>query len=152
MENNTCEKLNLRQLKYQYLAVICGQIELVIYNFIQLNWLTITVNLVTFCQGFSLGWVTPTLQILQSENSPLESGPITLEETILLGVLPAVGGLAGTLLFSILSNYLGRIVSISLLIFPNMVCTCWSSYCNQFRENYTILLFFTLCDRPSGSF
>ncbi|XP_037050237.1 facilitated trehalose transporter Tret1-like [Bradysia coprophila] len=99
MENS--EKLNFGQVKYQYLAVVC-------------------VNLVSFCQGFSIGWVSPSLQVLRSENSPLDSGPITLLETILLGAIPLLGGFIGIVLFSILTNHFGRITTITLLAFPNM--------------------------------
>lgn len=80
------------------------------------------MNLVTFCHGYNFGWVSPSLQILQSENSPLPSGPITTHQTMLIGVLSPIGGLIGTILFSALSHYLGRINSISLLALPNMVC------------------------------
>ncbi|XP_037050226.1 facilitated trehalose transporter Tret1-like isoform X2 [Bradysia coprophila] len=95
------EKLNFSQLRYQYIAVIC-------------------VNMLGVSQGYSIGWVTPSLQILRSENSPLESGPITLLETTLLGFLPCVGSFFGTILFSIISKHLGIIASITLLSIPNM--------------------------------
>ncbi|XP_037050236.1 facilitated trehalose transporter Tret1-like [Bradysia coprophila] len=95
------EKLNFSQLRYQCLAVIC-------------------VNMLSLSQGYSGGWVTPSLQILRSENSPLESGPITLLETTLLGVLPCIGSLFGTILFSIISKHLGTIATMTLLAIPNM--------------------------------
>lgn len=81
----------------------------------------ISVNLVTFCHGFNFGWVSPSLQILQSENSPLTTGPITTQQTMLIGVLSPIGGLIGTIMFSILSHYIGRVNALSLLAFPNMV-------------------------------
>ncbi|XP_037050252.1 uncharacterized protein LOC119084392 [Bradysia coprophila] len=95
------EKLNISQLKYQYIAVIC-------------------VNLLSLAQGYCVAWVTPLFQLLRSDNSPLDSGPITLLETTLLGLLPCVGSFLGTILFSIISSHLGRITSITLLVIPNM--------------------------------
>ncbi len=80
------------------------------------------VNLVTFCQGYNSGWLSPSLQTLQSaEKSPLVSGAITTQQTMLLGILSSVGGLIGTIMFSSLSHYLGRVNSIRLLAFPTWV-------------------------------
>lgn len=121
MTQTLIEKLNFKQLKYQYLAVFCGEKN----TFIKIPLLTqnkILVNIVCFCQGFAIGWVSPSLDLLQSENSPLQGGPMKLCETMLIGILPPVGALIGIILLSILSKHLGCITLISLLAFPNMVC------------------------------
>lgn len=121
------EKLNFSQLKYQYLAVICGEIRIIpSIKLLTIRLLTpqnpfSLVNLLSFSQGYCIGWVTPTLKILRSESSPLHSGPITLLETTLMGFLPCLGAFLGTIIFSIISNHLGRIASITLLAIPNMV-------------------------------
>ncbi|XP_037034690.1 facilitated trehalose transporter Tret1-like [Bradysia coprophila] len=106
MDNNlpekTEEKAKFSKVKYQYVAAFI-------------------VNLVTFCQGFNSGWLSPSLQTLQSEDSPLNSGPITTQQTMLLGILSSIGGLIGTIIFSSLSHYLGRINSIRLIAFPSLI-------------------------------
>lgn len=84
------------------------------------------MNICSFCYGFSIGWISPSLETLKSVSSPLEGGPITLNEIALLGVLPSVGALFGTILVFVLSNVLGRITPIiSLLAFPNLVMYLW---------------------------
>lgn len=65
-----------------------------------------------------LGWLSPVLPLLQSAESPLESGPLTVEQTSWVGCLICVGGLFGNYIYIFLSNKIGRKTAINLLAFP----------------------------------
>lgn len=68
-----------------------------------------------------MGWLSPYLPLLQSDSSPLTTGPISLEETSWIGAILCLGGVVGNSSFGFLCNWIGRKRAITLLAFPNMV-------------------------------
>ncbi|XP_058819309.1 facilitated trehalose transporter Tret1-like [Topomyia yanbarensis] len=78
------------------------------------------VNIINFAHGAALGWVSPFLPLLQSEESPLDTGPVTVEQGSWIGSILCLGGLAGAIIYGYLSEKLGVKKCISYLIIPNM--------------------------------
>jgi len=94
--------IKFNQVRYQYIIVF-------------------GVNIISFCHGFAVGWLSSAVPILKSDETPLLSGPMTLEQTMMLGGLYPLGGFLGNCVFAVLVNYFGRITSMSFLAFPNIV-------------------------------
>lgn len=79
------------------------------------------VNIISLCHGFAVGWLSAAVPILKSEDTPLQSGPLTVGQTMWLGGVYPLGGFVGNCIFGLLVNYFGRITSMSLLALPNFV-------------------------------
>jgi len=79
------------------------------------------VNLLALGYGTIIGWSSPFLPVLQSYDSPLKSGPITLDETSWIGSLISVGSIFGTILFGWITerfgtNIAGYVNSLPLIV------------------------------------
>lgn len=87
-------------------------------------------NLVQLGYGISMGWLSMALPLLQSNESPLESGPITTEEISRTGSIIMLGALFG----NFLSGYIVRVAGAKNLIFllgiPQTVSICYLQYKN----------------------
>lgn len=79
----------------------------------------ITINIMAFAHGISVGWISPYLSLLRSENSPIDS--IGDLEISYLGALLCVGGFIGTILYGYMSETVGRKFSSIALAFPDIV-------------------------------
>ncbi|GAB0092713.1 hypothetical protein DMENIID0001_077420 [Sergentomyia squamirostris] len=77
-------------------------------------------NCVGIIYGITIGWASPSIPLLQSENSPLLSGPITEEQGSWINSIMCVGGLAGTVFFGWMGDYFGRKWSLYLVAFPQI--------------------------------
>ncbi|XP_055375842.1 uncharacterized protein LOC129608384 [Condylostylus longicornis] len=91
-------------LKYQRYAAVC-------------------VNIMSMAYGTVAGWSSPSFLILESDESPLESGPITPDETSWIGSISCIGGLIGNFLFGWLADRFGRKASMLMVLIPIM--TSW---------------------------
>lgn len=60
-----------------------------------------------FSHGCIIGWVAPALTILSSDKTPLESGPITVEEQSWIGSMNCVGAIFGTFMFGCFTGFMG---------------------------------------------
>ncbi|CAO1413721.1 unnamed protein product [Diamesa hyperborea] len=78
-------------------------------------------NLLAFSYGASCGWNSPSIPILESDDSPLNSGPVTSEESSIIGSILCLGGLVGTLLFGWLMERIGRKISICITAIPQAI-------------------------------
>lgn len=58
--------------------------------------------------GLLMGWCSPSLPILLSKNSPLEIGPITVDEASLIASIYCLAGALGAFVFGVAINYTGR--------------------------------------------
>lgn len=76
------------------------------------------VNVFILSYGTIIGWPSAALLILQSDASPLESGPISVEETSWIGAIMCVGGLLGNIVFGWISDKLGRKKALIIAAFP----------------------------------
>uniref|UniRef100_T1GYC1 Major facilitator superfamily (MFS) profile domain-containing protein n=1 Tax=Megaselia scalaris TaxID=36166 RepID=T1GYC1_MEGSC len=76
-------------VKNQYLATICANIMALSYG--------------AFC-----GWPSAAFLVLQSDESPMDKGPISNEEASWIGAIICAGGILGNFFFGWLSNKIGR--------------------------------------------
>lgn len=74
----------------------------------------------TFAHAAGLGWLSPTLNILQSPASPLDF-PITTEDASWIGSTFGLGFIAGNVFFGLTLDRFGRKLNIYILAFPHMV-------------------------------
>lgn len=79
------------------------------------------VNIITLAHGVVQSWTSPVLPFLQSDESPLTSGPITTEEASLIGSLSCVGGFTGTFLYAFFADKYGRKKAILCLAPPTIL-------------------------------
>ncbi|XP_030374058.1 facilitated trehalose transporter Tret1-like [Scaptodrosophila lebanonensis] len=80
---------------------------------------TLMVHIMTFTHGVSVGWLSPTLRLLSSENSPL-GYEITFVEASWIGSLMGLGSLVGNIGFGLLLDRIGRKTCMYGLAIPNM--------------------------------
>lgn len=85
----------------------------------------LSVNLLTICFGAFIGWPSAALLLLQSEDSPLEGGPLTTSEVSWVGSVICIGALCGTLLFGWTSDRFGRKISMLVAVIPQLVRSCF---------------------------
>ncbi|XP_037927514.1 facilitated trehalose transporter Tret1 [Teleopsis dalmanni] len=80
---------------------------------------TIAVNIITFSHGVGVGWLSPTLVKLQSNDSPLDFD-INIEEASWMGSLIGPGGLLGNLIFGAIIDKVGRKICIYMIAVPHI--------------------------------
>lgn len=66
------------------------------------------VNIMELAFGTVVGWPSASLLILRSDQTPLASGPLTIDEISWVGSLVCFGALIGNSLFGWLSGRYGR--------------------------------------------
>lgn len=71
-----------------------------------------------FSHGCILGWVAPALMLLTSDDTPLASGPLTLEELSWIGSMHCIGAIFGTFAFGSLTGFVGCKRAMGLLGIP----------------------------------
>ncbi|XP_055590223.1 facilitated trehalose transporter Tret1-like [Uranotaenia lowii] len=84
---------------------------------------TCIVNIISLSYGAVLGWVSPFLPLLQSDQSPLDTGPVTIEQSSWIGSILCIGAMLGALIFGILAPMIGVKKAIHCLCIPN--ATFW---------------------------
>lgn len=78
------------------------------------------VNIITVCYGVAIGWPSASLLVLNSADTPLPSGPLTIEQASWIGSLIALGGLIGNICFGWLSGLVGRKCILLCAVLPQM--------------------------------
>ncbi|XP_055704596.1 facilitated trehalose transporter Tret1-like [Phlebotomus papatasi] len=79
-------------------------------------------NFSTLMYGISVGWVSPTIPLLMSEeDTPLPIGAISKRQASLISALLYISGLLGSLLFGWLADRLGRKWSLFLGTIPHVI-------------------------------
>lgn len=71
--------------------------------------------------GTSCGWPSFSFLILESEETPLKSGPLTTEELSWIVSIFCCGGVAGNFLFGWLVDKFGRKQILYILAVPQIV-------------------------------
>lgn len=79
------------------------------------------VNLLTMAFGFMEGWVSPSIILLTSNETPFPSGPITMEEASWVACLMPLGCLFGNICFGYITNKFGRKLPLILITVPIIV-------------------------------
>lgn len=75
-------------------------------------------NIIVFGFGCNIGWFSPSLPILVSNESPLPSGPLNLSEIGWIGAFPALGAIFGVLVYGLLATKIGYRNSILQTVIP----------------------------------
>lgn len=78
-------------------------------------------NIISLCHGMALGFLSPILPTLQSNNSPFHGRPITLTELSWVGSCYAIGTILGNFVFSPLASVIGQKKAVALIAVPNLV-------------------------------
>lgn len=72
-------------------------------------------------QGCSIGWVSPSLPILRSDDTPLVTGPLTLEEVAWVGSTLSIAAMVGTAIFGYLLRFIGSKHALLVCSIPGFV-------------------------------
>ncbi|XP_055296009.1 facilitated trehalose transporter Tret1-like [Sitodiplosis mosellana] len=92
---------------------------------------------VIFCYGCNMGFLSPALPVLLSNNTPLASGPLTYTELSWIGSIISIGAVAGTFITGLLSILYGSKRTIVFLAFPVIISWLFIHFGNNV---YHILL------------
>lgn len=68
-----------------------------------------------------MGWLSPSLLVLQSDDTPLTNGPINNETASWVGAATYIGGVVGNFMFMAILKYFGRKKTFCVLALPNFV-------------------------------
>lgn len=79
------------------------------------------MNFLTFGYGITTGWSSPNVLLLISDDSPLPSGKIDLEEASWVAAVISAAGLFGNILFGFITNSYGRKWPLIFLSVPVIV-------------------------------
>lgn len=79
------------------------------------------MNIIALGVGASIGWSSPFLPILTSQDSTPLAEPLSAEQASWVGSLLALGALCGVLLFGWLSETIGRFWASLLTSVPQIV-------------------------------
>lgn len=92
------------------------------------------MDLLFFGYGITCGWTSPSLMILKSDESPLPTGKITMEEASWVASLVNAGGALGTLFFGPITNKFGRKNPLIAVAIPTIV-----SHISQFQFYFSLI-------------
>lgn len=79
------------------------------------------MNIYLFGYGITCGWTSSSLMILTSDESPLPTGKVNLEEASWIASLVNLGGSIGTLFFGVITNKFGRKKPLIVITVPTIV-------------------------------
>ncbi|CAD6997381.1 unnamed protein product [Ceratitis capitata] len=79
-----------------------------------------SVNIITYCNGISIGWFAPMLAKFQSPTETPLNFVVNVGESSWMGALIGVGGLTGNIFFGLLMDVIGRKACIYLVAVPHM--------------------------------
>lgn len=71
--------------------------------------------------GITAGWASPNINLLTSDNSPLATGKITMEEASLVASFVPLGALFGNFLFGFITSKCGRKKTLISIAIPAIV-------------------------------
>uniref|UniRef100_U5EHE2 Putative phagocytosis n=1 Tax=Corethrella appendiculata TaxID=1370023 RepID=U5EHE2_9DIPT len=87
----------------------------------------IVVNLLALSFGLIIGWTSPSMSTLLSDETPIVSGPLTIDQISWIGSLTHVGVMIGDIMAGVLLLKVGKKLIILLFIMPHVVF-CLSIY------------------------
>lgn len=83
-----------------------------------MNCSSIAVNLAAFGHGCIVGWVSPAISHLMSDDTPFHDGPLTIDQVSWVGSIAAIGALFGSSISGCITSRLGSKISALLLTIP----------------------------------
>ncbi|KAH8352345.1 hypothetical protein KR084_003519 [Drosophila pseudotakahashii] len=84
---------------------------------------TLLVNIAPFCHGLGVGWMSPVMRDLPTNQSPLDF-PVLVEDVSWIGSLVGIGSMLGNILAGTLMNRIGRKLVMLGIAFPYMMFWC----------------------------
>jgi MFS family permease len=86
------------------------------------QWISaLTMDLLAFSYGATCGWPSASLPLLKSDDTSLESGPITTNEASWIASGMCIGGFFGNLFIGWLSTRIGQKFSLCLVSVPQIL-------------------------------
>lgn len=79
------------------------------------------MSLLSATFGYACGWASPSINLLTSDESPLPSGRITMEEASWISSSLSIGGLFGNIFYGFITNAFGRKSPLILIAIPTIV-------------------------------
>ena len=79
------------------------------------------MNLTAFIFGIAIGFTGPNLELFKTDDTPLASGKITLDEESWISSLPSFGAMGFVLFYGLVSERLGRKAAILFIGIPQTV-------------------------------
>lgn len=73
------------------------------------------------CHGNMIGWISPALPLLLSDETPLTTGPLTTSQLGSIGGMSAFGGIIGNFIFGFITVFLGCKRAMLLLTLPTVI-------------------------------
>lgn len=89
-----------------------------------------------FGHGTIVGWVSPALPLLLSDDTPLISGPLTNVQLSWIGSLPSFAAIFGTTTFGYISSVMGVKRAMIFLTFPSMLFWFFVYFGNTYQYLY----------------
>lgn len=80
-----------------------------------------SANLTNVSYGLAAGWTSSSFLELESNESPIRSGPLSTQELSWINSILPIGALLGTILYTVLSKSHGRKNLLCSLAFPQVV-------------------------------
>lgn len=116
------------EVRRQFLATFCGMsgsTHVVEKDFLMAEYLIrilcVAANLMGLSFGVTMVWAPANFLVLQSNETKLPSGPLTVEEAVIVASVFAIGGLAGNMSYLWIVERFGRKLPLLLLAIPQMV-------------------------------
>lgn len=81
----------------------------------------VLANIILLSHGCCVGWLSPSLPILLSEETPLSTGRITNKQIAWLASISSIGSICGTFFCGILSACVGCKRAMIFLAFPPII-------------------------------
>ncbi|XP_052892091.1 uncharacterized protein LOC128300161 [Anopheles moucheti] len=104
-----------------------SMVSITIFSFISLKIFPVMVelinlyaNLIALAHGFTLGWVSPSLEYLRSNDTHLAGGPMTVEEISWLGSSLCIGGMIGVPIYGSLADRIGKRKALQCIAVPHV--------------------------------
>lgn len=110
----------MSKFRNQYLSCLCGNLHFIQIKLRKLNFFVINrvsminifslyvVNITSFAYGLAVGWCSYNTPILLSDDSPLESGPVTIAQMSWIASIYCLGGGIGSFIFGFIADKIGR--------------------------------------------
>lgn len=89
--------------------------------------------------GVTGGWPSPNILVLMSDETPLASGKITMDEASWIASLWCIGGLIGNPIFGFITNNYGRKMPLVFLAVPAIVSESKQFFGGNFQFQISIL-------------
>lgn len=79
------------------------------------------MNIPAFCHGICAGWLSPQYALLASEDSPLTTGPMTIEELSWAGANISTGAILAVWVTVTMSHRWGRKFALNFVAIPQII-------------------------------